>query len=132
MLPKPIQLPLAIALSAALAACSSSTSSQTPPDASATDARADGSPTMPFACGTATCNAGQWCVQECSCGGAVACNPTDDAGACPDGSMLQTCGASGHMGCIIPCNNPPPGCQGSIPPACYDTGGGMVQCACPG
>lgn len=132
MLPTPIRLTAAIALCAALAACSSSSSSSSNADASTADARPDGSPTMPFACGTATCNAGQYCVQECSCGGALACNPTDDAGDCPDGSTLETCGAAGQKGCVITCTNPPPACQSSIPAACYDTGGGMVQCACPG
>jgi len=129
MLPKSIRFPFVIALSAVLApvaACSSSSSSQAP------DASADGSPTMPFACGTATCSAGQWCVQPCSCGGLAACEPTDDAGACPTGSTLQQCGAADHMGCIVTCTNPPPSCQGSIPGACYDQGGGMVRCACPG
>jgi len=115
-------------LVACLAACSSSSTgtagggdSGTPlPDGAVPPA--DG----PFACGTSTCTATQYCVQPCDCGGEQACNPLGDAGACPTGQQLQ-----GNC-CIQPCTNPPPSCQDVN--SCGGFGGASrnVQCPCPG
>lgn len=126
--------------------CGSSSKTETPGDDASVDhhvsndaaskgdsgGRSDAS--APFECGKSSCNAGQWCVQECTCGGEVACNPPPDSGTCPAGFTMELCGG-GVMGCIKPCENPPPTCVDSIPPSCgvgTSSSSPDVNCPCPG
>ncbi|HEY6460871.1 MAG TPA: hypothetical protein VIY73_11995, partial [Polyangiaceae bacterium] len=100
-------------LAVAFLACGSSsgTPTKTPP----ADAGADGSippADGPFACGTSTCAADQYCVQPCDCGGEAACNAPLDGGGCAPGQVMQgSC-------CIVPCTEPPPSCVDT--PQCGD------------
>lgn len=112
-----------------LACSSGGGSSSSPGDGGGADAASpDGSPPPadgPFACGTSTCSATQFCVQQCTCGGVQACGPVSDAGTCPAGQVLQ------NSCCIVPCTNPPPSCEDVVTCGGYSTSR-MVQCPCPG
>ena len=79
----------------------------------------------PFACGTGTCSATQYCVQECTCGGVLACGQPSDAGTCPTGQVLE------NNCCIQPCSNPPPSCQDTVQCTGFSSTR-SVQCPCPG
>ena len=85
-------------------------------------ARGDGtssetSATEPFACGSTTCRADQYCVNPC-CGGAPprpACTPLLENGECPPGVQKGPCfefgGADGcYGGTVSPRTPPPPYC----------------------
>ncbi len=80
-------------------------------DSRASDAPSDVSSDAPFACGTTTCAADQFCVHPSTnlCGPAPQCVPHDDAGACPPGTMFNAfCAGSPNGGCVaIPMRGPP-------------------------
>ncbi len=67
----------------------------------------------PFACGTETCTATEYCIHPC-CGGAPpACEPKPDSGTCPPGShdgCSQGCSSAGGCCEADPCTPPPPYC----------------------
>ncbi|MCC6899838.1 MAG: hypothetical protein IT377_12735 [Polyangiaceae bacterium] len=68
----------------------------------------------PFACGTTTCSASQYCIHPC-CGGAPPmCEPKPEGGTCPAGyhDGCQTGSCSSPSGCceMDPCKPAPPYC----------------------
>jgi len=94
------------------------------------------------ACGASTCGSNQLCVHTCRCGPAPLCEPVPDGGACPPGSELTTCPATGQPGCQTICMPEPtcvdvPGACGASPTCgCFGTdpclmGGGVGGCSDP-
>jgi hypothetical protein len=80
----------------------------------------------PFSFGATTCKAHQYCVVPC-CGGAeVRCVGLDDAGACPDGTVLL--GSHSCTNGIGPCIPPP--CL-VAPPFCIDDPNDARNTECP-
>jgi hypothetical protein len=105
------------------AAGSSSDSAEASSDSGgSSDAAADASGTP---CGAQTCTSSQLCVYARG-GGPASCSPTNDAGACPNGSTyMATCTNLGNQ----------PGCVNDVesPISCVDTPascGATPSCAC--
>jgi hypothetical protein len=70
----------------------------------------DPPPGTPFACGSATCGATQYCIHPC-CGGVAMCIEKPEGGTCPAGTTPGQCSPSGQEGCIGGnCTPPPPYC----------------------
>jgi len=73
----------------------------------------------PFACGPATCAPTEYCINPCCGGGPPICLDPDDAGTCPAGSSMGSCGSRG-AGCVYPpCKPPPPYCAAAPKDGCF-------------
>jgi hypothetical protein len=98
-------------------------------EAGSSGANAGGASSEPFACGSMTCGASQYCVIPCCGGAAPACFPLAGDGTCPAGS---------HSGCnwnppqcTTPasccqydnCSPPPPYCSDAKPTFCFPSPG---------
>jgi hypothetical protein len=86
-------------------------------DGGAGDASGDALPPAdgPFACGSQTCGATQYCLHPCCGGVAPACEPMPDSGTCPPGTHSEQCqpwggGTFGANCRQDPCTPPPPSC----------------------
>ncbi len=78
----------------------------------------------PFACGTETCAATQFCIHPCCGGAAPACFDKPDGGSCPPGSH-DGCNTGSGFDCTgpdccepDPCTPPPPYCADSPESGC--------------
>lgn len=92
------------------------------------DAGADVTPADgPFACGTNTCSATQFCIFPCCGGVAPACEPKPEGGACPAGfhegcSFGKSCGDPAGCCEMDPCTPAPPYCADQPEQGCIVSG----------
>ena len=104
-------------------------------DASADGADGDADPPAdgPFACGSTTCGATQYCVSPCCGGAAPPCIENPDGGACPAGYHAGKCNFGQDDGCIQDaCKAQPPYCvddPSKAPVGCMKQGHGFL-CVC--
>jgi len=83
-------------------------------------------------CGSVTCAADEYCVQDCPCGGPPSCGPRQPGVACGAPCTLT----GGGPGCQPTCTLPPPRCTRALE-TCAGAGGTqpsraqIVRCSCP-